>query len=64
MKRSVERVKGVNKATIDLNTGRMFVWFKTGKTVESAQLRRAVLESGFTPTRIIARENQSKNPKP
>ncbi len=52
MQRSVERVEGVEKVEINLNTGRATVTMADGKTVAAADLWRAVEDSGFTPVRI------------
>ncbi len=52
MQRSVERVNGVKKVEIDLNTGRGMVTFEPGKTVAPAVLWQAIKESGFTPVRV------------
>ena len=52
MQRSVERVEGVEKVEVDLNTGRATVTFAAGKTVAAADLWQAVKDSGFTPVRI------------
>lgn len=52
MQRSVERVNGVKKVELDLNTGRASVTFEAGEAAEAADLWQAVKESGFTPIRI------------
>ncbi len=52
MQRSVERVNGVKKVEIDLNTGRGMVTFEPGNTVAPAVLWKAIKESGFTPVRV------------
>ena len=52
MQRSVERVDGVKKVVLDLNTGRGTVTVEPGKTVASAALWQAIKESGFTPVRV------------
>lgn len=55
VKRSVERVKGVEKVTIDLKTGVGRVTFTARQKPETEALWRAVEESGFTPTKIELR---------
>lgn len=52
MQRSVERVDGVKKVNLDLNTGRGVVTFEPGKTVAPAVLWQAIKDSGFTPVRV------------
>lgn len=52
VKRSVERVDGVEEVTFDLNTGRGSVRFQAGRKLEPAELWEAVKGSGFTPERI------------
>lgn len=52
MKRSVERVQGVQKVSFDLNTGRGALAMKQGVTVEPEKLWSAIKSSGFTPIKI------------
>lgn len=52
MQRSVERVDGVKKVQVDLNTGRGAVTFERGKTVAPGVLWQAIKDSGFTPVRV------------
>jgi copper chaperone CopZ len=52
VQRSVERIDGVSKLFVDLNTGRGEVTFEPGKSVEPAVLWQAIVDSGFTPVRI------------
>ncbi len=44
----LKRVPGVARVTIDLSLGRAGVWFAAGREPTSAQLRKAVEDSGFT----------------
>ena len=64
MQRSVERVAGVKKVVLDLNTGRGAVTFEPGKTVASAVLWQAVKDSGFTPVRVEMKGDVYEGPKP
>lgn len=52
MQRSVERVDGVKKVQVDLNTGRGAVTFEPDKSVAPDVLWRAIKDSGFTPVRV------------
>jgi copper chaperone CopZ len=52
VQRSVERIDGVKKVTLDLNTGRGTVSFEPGRTVAPSVLWQAIKESGFTPVRV------------
>ena len=63
VQRSVERVDGVKKVEIDLNTGRGAVLFQPGKTVAPAVLWQAVKESGFTPVRVETKGEIYEGPK-
>ena len=64
MQRSVERVDGVKKVEIDLNTGRGTVTFERGKTVAPAVLWQAIKESGFTPVRVEMKGEVYEGPDP
>lgn len=63
MQRSVERVNGVNKVTLDLNTGRGAVSFEPGKTVAPELLWQAIKDSGFTPVRVETKGNVYEGPE-
>lgn len=52
VKRSAERVKGVEKVAIDLSTGVGRVTFMARQKPKAEALWRAVEESGFTPTKL------------
>lgn len=64
VQRSVERVDGVKKVSLDLNTGRGTVTFEPGKTVASAALWQAIKDSGFTPVRVEMKGKVYEGPKP
>ena len=63
VKRSVERLEGVAKVTFDLNRGVGTVTFgeKQQPTVED--LWHAIVESGFTPTKIELDGQEYKGPE-
>ena len=63
VQRSVERVEGVQKVVLDLNTGRGTVTFEPGKTVSSAVLWQAIKDSGFTPVRVEMKGELYERPK-
>jgi copper chaperone CopZ len=52
VQRSVERINGVEKVELDLNTGRGLVTFEPGKTVSPEVLWQGIKDSGFTPVRV------------
>ena len=62
MQRSVERIDGVRKVELDLNTGRASVTFEARKAAQAADLWQAVKESGFTPVRIEIGDKVYKGP--
>ncbi len=62
MQRSVERVDGVKKVELNLNTGQASVTFEAGKAVKAAHLWQAVKESGFTPVRVEIGDSVYKGP--
>ncbi len=64
MQRSVERVQGVEKVEINLNTGRATVTIGAGKTVAATDLWQAVKDSGFTPVRIEMGDGVYEGPNP
>jgi len=63
VERSVERLDGVRKVEIDLNSGRGTVAFEPGKTVAPAVLWRAINESGFTPVRVETKGEVFEGPE-
>ncbi len=52
MRRSVERVDGVEHMSMDVSTGRGEVWLREGATVSPRALWQAIKQSGFTPRKI------------
>lgn len=64
MKRSVERVNGVKKASVNLDTGIMSVVFQRDQTVQAAALWEAVKASGFTPVKVEMKDVVYEGPKP
>ena len=52
VQRSFERIDGIEKVELDLNTGRGTVTFEPDKTVAPAVLWQAIKDSGFTPVRV------------
>ena len=52
VKRSVERVDGVDNVEFDLNTGQGVMSLEPGKTIVPAELWQAVKSSGFTPVKV------------
>lgn len=52
MRRSVERVDGVDYMSMDVSTGRGEVWVREGATVSPKTLWQAVKQGGFTPRKI------------
>ncbi len=64
MRRSVERVDGVRKASVNLDKGRVSVVFQTGKAVLAAKLWNAVKAGGFTPVRVEMEDVVYEGPKP
>ena len=63
VQRSVERVDGVKKVQVDLNTGRGAVTFEPGTAVAPAALWQAIKDSGFTPVRIEMKGEIYEEPK-
>ena len=53
MQRSVERVDGVKKVEIDLNTGRVAVELKPGSAVTAEHLADTVRRAGYTAKRVM-----------
>ena len=52
MRRSVERVDGVQHVSMDVSKGRGDVWVREGATVSPEALWQAIKQSGFTPLKI------------
>lgn len=63
MKRSVERVDGVRRVSLDLASGRALVVFDKGRPATLEDLWRATGESGFTPERIEMNGEVYKGPE-
>ena len=60
MRRSVERLKGVERLDFDMDSGRASLFFVPGESVSHEDIRKAVQNSGFTPVRVeIAGEVQN-----
>jgi len=53
VERSLQHVEGVAGVSTDLNTGVASVWFTGRKIPDPSELREAVKNAGFTPTRIV-----------
>lgn len=49
MRVSVERLEGVESATVSLNEGRAVIQLKPGNTVSLKHVRESVERNGFTP---------------
>jgi len=64
VKRSVERVQGVERVEFDLNTGRGTVTFRPGSIATLEDLWHAIQESGFTPVRIETENKVYDGPSP
>lgn len=62
MERSVERIEGVKRVKLDLNTGHCVVRFHPGHTVSPEKLWEAIKDSGFTPTRIVMQDRVYEGP--
>ncbi len=63
VQRSVERIDGIEKVELDLNTGRGTVTFEPGKTVAPAILWQAIKDSGFTPVRVETKGKVYEGPQ-
>lgn len=64
MERSVERLDGVSKVLMDLNSGRASVVFESGKTAAAADLWEEVKASGFTPVWVKMGDQVYHGPNP
>jgi len=50
--RSVERLDGVKKAEVDLNTGQGTVALNKGHSLTAKMIWDAIVKGGFTPVRV------------
>ncbi len=53
MRVTIEKLPGVESATVSLNEGRVVIRFRADNTITLAQIREGVERNGFTPQRAV-----------